>query len=61
MLFVHILMVIGGLFMLGVGFGAIHYRSGTMQKLGAICAPLGLLIALIGVLLLCVPDFFFPE
>jgi hypothetical protein len=58
MIFLQIVLVLGGLFILGVGLWAIYYRSGPVQKLGALCAPVGLLMALIGVLLVCVPDFF---
>jgi len=61
MTIVHITMVVGGLLFIGVGLWAAHYRTGFMEKLGAVLAPLGLLITLLGVLLLCVPDFFFPS
>lgn len=61
MMFVYIMMVIGGLLFMGIALWATHYRTGLMEKLGAVLAPLGLLITLLGVLLLCVPDFFFPS
>ena len=61
MVITNILMIAGGLLMVAVGFGAVHCRSGVQQKLGALCLPLGLLLALSGILLLCVPGFFFPQ
>ena len=58
---VHLTMVIGGLFLIAIGLWAVHYRTGFMEKLGAVLAPVGLMITLLGVLLLCVPDFFFSS
>jgi len=60
MAFVHWIMVVGGLLLVGTGLWAAHFRTGFMEKLGAVLAPLGLLITLMGILLLCLPDFFFP-
>ena len=54
----HIFMVILGLIIIGFGLWAIHYRSGIMEKIGGLLAPLGLIIALLGALLLAVPGFF---
>jgi len=61
MRFVHLIMVIGGLFFIGIGLWTTHYRTGFVEKIGAVLAPLGLLITILGILLLCVPDFFFPS
>ena len=61
MLFVHLIMVVGGLLFIGIGLWAAHYRTGFIEKLGGVLAPLGLLITILGILLLCVPDFFFRE
>lgn len=51
-------MVIAGLVSIVFGLWALHYRSGWMKKMGAVIAPLGLIVTLVGVLLLCVPGFF---
>jgi len=59
-MFFHITMVFIGLLVVGFGFWAIHYRTGFLEKLGGVLAPLGLLLTLLGVLLLAVPNFFFP-
>jgi len=61
MLFVHVLMVVGGVLFIGIGLWTAHYRTGFAEKIGAVLAPLGLLIAVLGILLLCLPDFFFPS
>jgi hypothetical protein len=61
MVFIYTFMVVSGIIMIGFGLFSIHYRTGAMEKVGAILAPLGLIITLLGVLLLCVPDFFFPS
>ena len=61
MVYFHFLMIVAGLIMVAAGLSAIHFRSGTLQKIGALCAPIGLVIALLGVLLVCVPGFFSPE
>jgi len=59
MTIIYIMMIIGGINLIGFGLWSVHYRTGSMEKLGAFLAPIGLIIALLGVLLLCVPDFFF--
>jgi len=51
-------MVIGGIVLIATGLWAVHCREGFLEKLGAFLAPIGLIIAILGVLLLCVPDFF---
>ena len=58
MVFIYLTMVVGGIGMIGFGLWAVHYRSGFMEKIGALIVPLGLILTLLGVLLLCVPDFF---
>ena len=55
---VYLVMVVAGLCLVAAGLRAIHYRSGAAQKWGALLAPVGLLVALLGALLLCVPGFF---
>ena len=54
----HLVMIIVGLIMVGFAFWAIHYRSRFLKNLGGFFAPLGLLIAILGALLLAVPNFF---
>jgi hypothetical protein len=44
----HLGMVIIGLIMVGFAFWAIHYRTGFLEKLGGIIAPLGVLITIFG-------------
>jgi hypothetical protein len=61
MVFLYSIMVICGIVMMGFGLWSVSCRTGRMEKTGAFLAPLGLLIALLGALLLCVPDFFFPS
>lgn len=51
-------MTISGIFLIGFGLWGIHSCNTYLERLGALLAPIGLLIALLGVLLLCVPDFF---
>jgi hypothetical protein len=58
MVIIHLIMLSAGFVFMGWGLWAVHYRSGWMEKTGAMLAPLGLIITLIAVLLLCVPDFF---
>lgn len=58
MLVLYIVMILAGLFSTGWGIWASHRCSGKKSLLGAILAPLGLVIALLGVLLVCVPNFF---
>ncbi|MBN2467473.1 MAG: hypothetical protein JXD19_04920 [Deltaproteobacteria bacterium] len=54
------IMSLGGLVILGYGLWAIHYRTGPLVTIGGLLAPFGLLLALLGALLLCVPGFFSP-
>jgi len=61
MIFIYIIMVVGGISMIGFGLWAVHCCSGRMEKIGAVLAPLGLIVALLGVLLICVPEFFFSS
>ena len=58
MIYIHLFMVIGGIVLIATGLWAVHCREGFLEKLGAFLAPIGLIIAILGVLLLCVPDFF---
>lgn len=58
MLLLPLFMIITGLAFIASGLWASHYRSGWMEKMGAILAPFGLIITLAGVLLWCVPQFF---
>ena len=59
-MFFHLGMVFIGLIMVSFAFWAIHYRTGFLEKLGGIIAPLGVLITILGGLLLAVPGFFSP-
>jgi hypothetical protein len=59
MMVVHLIMVAGGLFTIGIGLWAGHHQTGLLEKIGAVLAPLGLIMTVLGILLLCVPDFFF--
>ncbi|MFH0813068.1 MAG: hypothetical protein V2A69_09550 [Pseudomonadota bacterium] len=58
---IYFVMVLSGIGMIAFGLWAVHCYSGLLEKLGALSIPLGLIITLLGVLLFCVPDFFFPE
>jgi len=60
MLIISILMTISGLLLIGLGLWGIHSCKGFLERLGALLAPMGLIITLLGVLLLCVPNFFIP-
>lgn len=57
MLVIHISMVIVGLLMIGWGFWA-AYNAKRPFNIGAVSTPIGLIVALLGVLLICVPGFF---
>lgn len=61
MIIVYLIMIIGGIILIGISLWAVHYRAGPMAWLVALLAPLGLFLTLLGVLLLSVPDFFFPS
>lgn len=51
-------LVVLGLGLLFWGFRAAHLAAFPLDVLGSISAPVGLLLALVGALLICVPDFF---
>ena len=51
-------MIIIGLALIGWGFWASDKMKSPWNVIGALCAPVGLVIALLGVLLFCVPNFF---
>ncbi|MBN2053382.1 hypothetical protein JW905_00585 [bacterium] len=54
----YLLVILVGLAGLGWGFWASFEARKPFNILGAVLTPLSLLVALLGVLLLCVPDFF---
>ncbi len=54
----YIPLIIIGLVALFWGFWAAHEAKKPLDIIGAIAAPVGLIVALLGVLLLCVPGFF---
>ena len=58
MLVIHISMVVVGLLMIGWGFWAAYYARRPFNIIGAVFTPVGLIVALLGVLLICVPGFF---
>lgn len=58
MLVIHISMVIVGLLMICFGFWAAYYAKRPFNIIGAVFTPIGLMVALLGVLLICVPGFF---
>ena len=58
MQFVHIFMILAGLAMIAWGFWAADRLKNPWNIVGALFAPGGLVVALLGVLLLCVPNFF---
>jgi len=47
-----------GIVVLFWGFWASYKTGKPWNIIGAICTPIALITAIIGVLLLCVPDFF---
>ncbi|MFC1852142.1 hypothetical protein ACFL27_18260 [candidate division CSSED10-310 bacterium] len=53
-----IMALVGGITTVFAGVWAGFEAKKPFNIIGAICAPLGLVIALLAVLLLCVPDFF---
>lgn len=55
---VHIAMIIGGLVIVAAGFWGTFYAKKPFNTIAALSLPIGLITALIGILLLCVPDFF---
>jgi hypothetical protein len=56
----YLLLVIIGLVMVGVGFyGAFIYKNQNIYKnILALLMPVGLLIAIVGIILTVLPDFF---
>ena len=58
MIFLHILMLAAGLILLPVGFYANYEAGKPWNILGGFCALIGLCLAILGTLLLCVPGFF---
>ncbi len=57
-MFLHVIMVIGGLFIIGWGFWAAHNAKKPLDLIGSFSILIGLAAAVIGTLLLCVPGFF---
>jgi hypothetical membrane protein len=57
-MFLHALMVIGGLFVIGWGFWAAHNAKKPLDIAGSFAVLVGLAAALLGTLLMCVPGFF---
>jgi len=51
-------MIIGGILAIGWGLWATYNLKNPYDILGAACAPIGLVLALLGALLVCVPNFF---
>lgn len=56
----HFITILIGLGILGWSFWASFEAKKPYNIIGSIFAPIGMLISLLGVLLLCVPDFFKP-
>ncbi len=54
----HLITILLGLFGVFWGFWASFETRKPINVIGSIVAPIGLLTAIIGTLLLCVPDFF---
>jgi hypothetical protein len=52
------LMIIGGILAISWGLWATFNLKKPYDIFGAACAPIGLVLALLGVLLICVPNFF---
>ena len=55
---IHILMIIGGLAVISAGFWGTYNAKAPWNTVSSLVLPLGLITSIIGVLLLCVPDFF---
>lgn len=58
MLIVYILMIAAGLAAMGFGFWALAGAKQPWDKVGPVLLPVGLVVALLGVLLAVVPNFF---
>ena len=54
----HVLTVLLGLVLIVVAFWLMYYKTGFLEKIGGVLAPIALLITLLGALLLAVPGFF---
>jgi len=54
----YIIMIPAGLFGLGWGFWAAHNAARPLDIVGSFAILLGLVVALLGTLLVCVPGFF---
>lgn len=57
-MFVHILMIAAGLGMIAAGFWGSFYAKKPWNYIASLSLPIGLVTSLLGVLLLCVPNFF---
>ncbi len=57
-MFLHALMVISGLFVIGWGFWAAHNAKKPLDIIGSFSILIGLAVAILGTLLVCVPGFF---
>lgn len=58
MITAYILMIGSGVFMIGWGFWAAYNARKPIDIIGAILTPVGLLLALAGIILLWIPNFF---
>ncbi|MDT8316838.1 MAG: hypothetical protein RQ824_02465 [bacterium] len=58
MLIVYILMIAAGLAAMGFGFWTLAGAKHPLDKIGPVLLPVGLVVALLGVLLAVVPNFF---
>lgn len=54
----HILMIAAGLGIIVGGFWGTFYAKKPWNSIAALSLPIGLITALLGVLLVCVPNFF---
>lgn len=52
------IMIVAGVVAMGAGFWASYYAKKPWDIVGAVTLPLSLIVALLGILLTCVPDFF---
>jgi len=51
-------MIITGVIALAIGFWASYYAKKPWDIVGAVSLPFSLVFALLGILLVCVPNFF---
>ena len=58
MLFIYIMMIPVGICLMGWGFWSAYNLRKPWNSVNSLFAPVGLVIALTGVLLVCVPNFF---